>query len=188
MIITIIIIGVLLYVSCFLFIGVNSYLQYKHQVPSKVDYLIVLGAGLNKNKPSRALRYRIQTAAKYAKENENTVIIASGGKGSDELISEAECIKLELIKLGIKEERIIKEEQSTSTYENLKYSKQLLKKEWTKGILVSNDYHLFRAVKMAKNQGLNVVSLPAKTPLVIVPVAFIRETLSILDALYLKQL
>lgn len=188
MIITFIIIGVLLYVTCFLFIGVNSYLQYKHQVPKNADYLIVLGAGLKKNKPTRALRYRIQTAANYAKANDNTVIIASGGKGSDELISEAECMKIELIKLGINEDRIIKEENSTNTYENVKYSKQLLKKEWTNGLLVSNDYHLFRAIKMGKKQGLNLISLPAKTPLVIVPVAFLRETLSILKAYSLKQL
>lgn len=175
--------GIFVYVFCFLFIGVNSYLQYKHKVSKNADYVIVLGAGLKKNKPTLALKYRIETAAKYAKENLKTKIIVSGGKGKDELISEAECMKIELIKLGIEENRIIKEDLSTNTYENMKFSKNFIK-ENEKGIIVTNDYHLFRSIKLAEKQGLQIVGLPAKTPTVILPTAYIRECLSILKALY----
>ena len=175
--------GMSVYVFCFLFIGINSYLQYKHKVPKNADYIIVLGAGLKKNKPTLALKYRIETAADYAKENPKTKMIVSGGLGKDELISEAECMKIELIKLGIEENRIIKEDLSTNTYENMKFSKNYIQ-ENEKGIIVTNDYHLFRSIKLAKKQGLQIVGLPAKTPTVILPTAYIRECLSILKALY----
>lgn len=175
--------GIFVYVFCFLFIGINSYLQYKHKVPKHADYVIVLGAGLKKDKPTLALKYRIETAAKYAKVNLKTNIIVSGGQGKDELISEAECMKIELIKLGIDENRIIKEDLSTNTYENMKFSKNFIK-ENEKGIIVTNDYHLFRSIKLAEKQGLQIVGLPAKTPTVILPTAYIRECLSILKALY----
>ncbi|PEJ57903.1 MULTISPECIES: YdcF family protein [unclassified Bacillus (in: firmicutes)] len=183
-----ILIGILGYLFCIVFIGANSFLQYKHKVPKDAEYVIVLGAGLKKDKPTRALRYRIETAAKYAKENTSAKIIVSGGKGKDELISEAECMKGELIKLGIGEDRIIKEDLSTNTYENMKYSKKLINNANAKGIVVSNDYHLFRSLKLAKKQGLNVIGLPAKTPRVIIPTAYFRECLSILKAIYYKQI
>ncbi|MFB7139892.1 YdcF family protein [Gottfriedia sp. NPDC056225] len=183
-----ILIGILGYLFCIVFIGANSFLQYKHKVPKDAEYVIVLGAGLKKDKPTRALRYRIETAAKYAKENTSAKIIVSGGKGNDELISEAECMKGELIKLGIGEDRIIKEDLSTNTYENMKYSKKLINNANAKGIVVSNDYHLFRSLKLAKKQGLNVIGLPAKTPKVIIPTAYFRECLSILKAMYYKQI
>ncbi|MEH6937216.1 YdcF family protein [Bacillus sp. JJ664] len=175
--------GIFVYVFCFLFIGINSYLQYKHKVPKNADYIIVLGAGLKKNKPTLALKYRIETAAEYAKKNPKTKMIVSGGQGKDELISEAECMKIELIKLGIEEDRIIKEDLSTNTYENMKFSKNYIKAN-EKGIIVTNDYHLFRSIKLAEKQGLHIVGLPAKTPTVILPTAYIRECLSILKALY----
>lgn len=180
--------GILVYLSCLIFIGVNSYSQYKHTVPKKADYLIVLGAGLKKSKPTLALKYRIETAAKYAKVNENTKIIVSGGQGKDELISEAECMRLELIKFGIEDQRIIKEELSTNTFENIKFSKKIIGSEKANVIVVTNDYHLYRSVKLAKKQGLNIVGLPAKTPRVIIPTAYIRECLSLLKATYYHQI
>jgi uncharacterized SAM-binding protein YcdF (DUF218 family) len=180
--------GILIYLCCIVFIGVNSYLQYKHKVPRNGDYMIVLGAGLKKNKPTRALKYRIETAAIYAKENKNTKIIVSGGQGKDELISEAECMRIELVKLGIDENRIIKEDLSTNTYENMKFSKKMIQNVEATGIIVTNDYHLLRSVKLAKKQGLNIVGLPAKTPSVIIPTAYIRECLSILKAIYYNHI
>lgn len=181
--------GIFVYIFCMVFIGVNSYLQYKHKVPNNADYLIVLGAGLKKNKPTLALKYRIETAAEYAKENPKTKIIVSGGQGKDELISEAECMKIELIKLGIEEERIIKEDLSTNTYENMKYSKKYIQDyELKNGIVVTNDYHLYRSIKLAEKQGLNIVGLPAKTPTIIIPTAYIRECLSLLKALYYNNI
>lgn len=183
-----VILGVLVYFSCIVFIGVNSYLQYKHKIPKDADYMIVLGAGLKKDKPTRALKYRIEAAVEYARANKNTKIIVSGGKGTDELISEAECMKIELMKLGIDEKRIIKEDLSTNTYENMKYSKGFLNDDDELGIIVTNDYHLFRSVKMAKNQGLNIVGLPAKTPSIIIPTAYFRECLSIFKAKYYNHL
>lgn len=119
-----------------------------------MDYLIVLGAKVNGTEPSSALRYRIETAAEYMKANPETKLIASGGKGEDEGISEAECIKKELVKLGVEEERVILEDRSASTYENFAFSLKLMEnKDATVGT-VTNGFHLFRSGCIARTAGL----------------------------------
>src|SRR4051812_11327360 len=93
--------------------------QYSHiVVPKNADYLIVLGARVKGTTPSLAFASRINTAAEYLKKNKETLVIASGGMGPGEAISEAESIKRELVQQGISETRIILEDQSTDTYEN----------------------------------------------------------------------
>lgn len=122
--------------------------------PQNVDYLIVLGARVEANGvPSPALQHRIDAAAEYLSENPDTLVIATGGQGSDEDMTEADCIKVELMKLGIPEERILMEDESTSTTENLKNSLAIIgDKEKTVGI-VTNNYHVYRSVKLAEKVG-----------------------------------
>ncbi|WP_245208906.1 YdcF family protein [Gottfriedia endophytica] len=181
------IVGIVL-VSMFLFTSFLVFRQYQEAAPKNADYLIVLGARVKGEKPSKSLKNRIKVAANYANSNPNTVVIVSGGKGKGEKISEAECMERELIQLGIQKQRIIKEDQSTNTYQNFIFSKRLLPKGAKIGIVVSNDYHLYRAKKMARKVGLNVYGLPAKTPLKAIPNAYLREPISILKAILLKQM
>ena len=181
------IVGIVL-VSMFLFTSFLVFRQYQEAAPKNADYLIVLGARVKGEKPSKSLKNRIKIAANYANSNPNTIVIVSGGKGKGEKISEAECMKRELIQLGIQKQRIIKEDQSTNTYQNLIFSKRLLPKGAKTGIVVTNDYHLYRAKKMARKVGLNVYGLPAKTPLKAIPNAYLREPISILKAIFLKQM
>ena len=84
----------------------------KDESDRQVDYIIILGGRVYGEKPSRSLNERIMTAAKYLKEHKDIKVIASGGTGKGEKISEAEAIKRELIKNGIDETRIIKEDKS----------------------------------------------------------------------------
>ena len=91
-----------------------------------LDYIVVLGAQVKGNRPSLALSHRIWEAAEYLEENPETKAILSGGKGTGEDISEAQCMRQELEKLGISEERLIEENKSTSTQENIAYSYALL--------------------------------------------------------------
>ena len=130
-------------------------------------YLIVLGCGVNGDVPSVSLRERIQGAYAYLTDNPDTVCIVSGGKGSGENISEAECMFRELTKLGIAEDRIWKEDKSTSTMENLEFSLALIEEKT--GVrpdtlaITSSEYHLFRAGMMAKSMGVTSQPVPSKT-------------------------
>jgi uncharacterized SAM-binding protein YcdF (DUF218 family) len=161
--------------------------QYSNlEAPNNADYLIVLGASVKGTVPSLAFASRINAAAKYLQENKDTVVIASGGKGPGEDISEAESIKRELVKQGISESRIILEDRSTDTYENIDFSKKLISEDAKFGLVVTNTFHLYRAISIARDQGLEVQGLPAKTPLKALLKSYSREYLAI-TKFYLKR-
>lgn len=115
---------------CLIFIVIEAIIIHNaSQKPEEgADYLIVLGAKVNGDQPSLTLRQRIEAAAEYLRRNPNTIVIASGGKGSDEDRSEAQCIYEQLVSLGIEPERILLEDQSTSTEENMRFSAELIQR------------------------------------------------------------
>lgn len=115
-----------------------------------LDCIIVLGAKVNGTKPSGALTQRIWAAADYLNGNPDCVCIASGGQGDDEGISEAQCIKENLVALGIDESRIILEDRATDTRTNIVYSLALAPEGSKKIGLVTNDFHIFRALATAR--------------------------------------
>lgn len=161
--------------------------QYSHkEVPKNADYLIVLGARVKGTVPSLAFASRINAAAEYLKKNKDTLVIASGGKGPGEDISEAESIRRELVNQGINETRIILEDQSTDTYENINFSKKLIPQGAKLGLVVTNNFHLYRAVSIARDYGLEVEGLPAETPWIAVVKSYSREYLAI-TKFYLKR-
>lgn len=150
--------------------------RYSHmELPSRADYLIVLGARVKGEAPSLSLRYRINTAAQYLEDNSQTIAIVSGGKGNGENMSEAEVMKLELIEHGIPEHRILMEDKSTSTEENIAFSKTFIPAKAKKGLIVTNDYHVYRAVSVARKAGLSVQGLAADTPKRALIQSYIRE-------------
>ncbi len=131
------------------------------------DYIIVLGAKVNGTAPSLSLSDRIHTAYDYLSAHPDTVAVLSGGQGEDEAISEAECMRRELTKLGIADSRLWLESQSTSTWENLSFSLALIAEKTgarpdTVGVL-SSEYHLFRAGLFAGDCGAEAVGIPAAT-------------------------
>jgi uncharacterized SAM-binding protein YcdF (DUF218 family) len=161
--------------------------QYSNMsAPKNADYLIVLGARVKGTVPSLAFASRINAAADYLKKNSDTIVIASGGQGPGEDISEAESIKRELVKNGINENRIILEAQSTDTYENVNFSKKLIPEGEKFGLVVTNKFHLYRAVAIARDTGLDVQGLPAETPWIAVLKSYTREYLAI-TKYYLKR-
>lgn len=117
------------------------------------DYVIVLGAQWKTSGPSYVLQKRLDAAADYLKVNPGTTVIVSGGQGSNEPVSEAEGMKGYLMNLGISEERILMEDTSTNTNENLINSSTLLDKANDRVVLVTNNFHIFRACGIAKHQG-----------------------------------
>lgn len=133
---------------------------------SNIDQLIVLGAGLwNGDQLSPSLRYRMETTLAILNSNEDLSVIVSGGQGSDESISEAKAMGQFLINNEISKNRIIYESKSTSTLENIYYSKEIIltknKKLPSIGI-ISSDFHLFRAMMIAKK--LEFEAYPISSP------------------------
>lgn len=137
------------------------------QAEQDCDYLIVLGAGVNGTVPSLTLRERLEATYDYLNAHPDTLCIVSGGKGSGEDITEAQCMSQWLISKGISQERILLEDKATSTKENLHYS-MILAQQHNQGPvdsvgIVSSEYHLFRAGLMAKDQGFDPILISAKT-------------------------
>jgi protein-S-isoprenylcysteine O-methyltransferase Ste14/uncharacterized SAM-binding protein YcdF (DUF218 family) len=153
-----------------------------------LDYIIVLGAGLRGTEPSNPYRVRIQKAAEYLKDNEVTLAVASGGQGKHESISEAECARRKLTEsYGIADYRIIMEEKSTDTEENLKYSLEIIGDPSKRVGIVTNGFHELRALSIAKNIGYeNVSSVPAVTLMPVGIHYMVREFFGMVE-FYLKQ-
>ncbi|WP_246145572.1 YdcF family protein [Bacillus rubiinfantis] len=166
----------LIYVA-FLQIKINQYIQM--DVLKSADYVIVLGARVKGTVPSLALASRIDAAAEYLHNNKTTIVIASGGKGPGEDISEAEAIKRELVAEGINETRILLEDQSTDTVENIAFSKKLIPHDARSGLVVTNAFHVYRAVSIARDHDLDVQGIAAETPAAAVVKSYIREYLAI---------
>lgn len=130
-----------------------------------LDYIVVLGAGLHGTEPSNPYKARLKRAAEYLKENEGTVAVLSGGQGSDEAISEALAAKNVLVdQYGIDESRLILEEKSRDTEQNLKYSLEIIGDPDACVGIVTNGFHELRAMSIAGEVGYeNVYSVPAQT-------------------------
>lgn len=150
--------------SAFLVIEANITLQMHAEPVHGLDYIIVLGAGIRGRTPSNPLMVRIERAFEYMTENNNTILIASGGQGPDEEISEALCIQESLTAMGISADRILLEDQSTSTEENLRNSLRIIGDANASVGIITNGFHEFRAGLLAKDVGFaNAVSVPAIT-------------------------
>ncbi len=127
--------------------------------PEKPDILVVLGCKVVGERPSRMLRRRLNAAYEYMQEHKNVRCIVSGGQGRDEKIPEAEAMKRYLVSKGIDEERIIKEDKSTSTDENIENSLEIidalgLERHIT---IVTDGFHQYRAGLIAKSHGVKEV-------------------------------
>lgn len=122
-----------------------------------VDHIIILGAKVNGAVPSLALRERIECAYEVMRDDPDIIAVASGGRGVGEDISEAECMRRELVGRGISADRIILEDASTSTEENIKFSYEKLPDGVRVG-LVTNNFHLFRAMNIAEKVGSHEIS------------------------------
>lgn len=140
------------------------------------DYVIVLGAQVKGTSPSYNLKRRLDVAYEYLEKNPETKVILSGGQGKGEDITEAQAMSTYLEEKGISKDRMLLENQSVNTYENIKYSKQLINSKKSSVIIVTNDFHVFRSVRIAKKQGIKYVQgLGATTHWYTVPNLYLRE-------------
>ena len=140
----------------------------------KATWVIVLGAKVNGSTPSVELMARIEGAEEFLRDKSYysniknlPKVIASGGKGEDELISEAAAIANSLEHLGVNADNILIEDKSTTTKENFEFSKVIIEDEGGKTsdsiVIISSGFHLYRATLLAKEAGLeNISSVPCR--------------------------
>ncbi len=153
--------------------------------PAGMDCLVVLGAGLRPDGyPSETLRFRLEAALEYMGENSETTCIVSGGQGFGEPLTEADAMAEYLVARGLDESRITKEELSTTTAENVRNSSELIDPNASVAV-VTNDFHLYRALRIAEKNGLpGAHGLAARTNPLYLPQATLRECAAIVkDAL-----
>lgn len=141
----------------------------------KADYIVVLGAGLIGDRVTPLLASRIEKGMKLLDYNPDAKIIMSGGQGQGEDIAEGAAMARYAIEKGVDKSRVIVEEKSVSTQENLVFSKELMTGEQPKIIVVTTAYHVFRALLLAKKLGIKCVGFGSKTKWYFTLNAIIRE-------------
>ena len=139
------------------------------------DYIVVLGAGVIGTRVTPLLAARIEKGIELLHSNPDAVMIMSGGQGPGEDIAEGEAMAKYAEQKGVGIEKIIVEGKSRSTEENLLFSSVLMEKGRPKVIVVTTSYHVFRALLLAKQQGLKCVGFGAKTKWYFTLNALIRE-------------
>ena len=143
---------------------------------NETEYLVILGCQVKGSLASLPLLRRGYNAVNYLKRHENVIAVITGGQGPGENITEAEAMRRLLAENGIGEERILIEDKSKSTVENLKFANEqydLLDKNI---VIVTSDYHMFRSLSIAKKLGYqNAAGLAATSQLSVLPVYLFRE-------------
>ncbi len=146
------------------------------------DYIIVLGAQMKEWGPSTIYRHRLDAAVEYLNNNPETVVVVTGGQGTNEPVSEGEGGKTYLLQQGISEDRILVEKESEDTSQNIQYALALIDNPDDKQIgIVTNNFHVFRGVMLAKRYtDADVSGISAFTEYLYLPNNVVRECLGIL--------
>lgn len=163
--------------------------EFKSKGHQNLDYIIVLGAQVRENGPSVVLQYRLDVAIEYLNKNPDTICIVSGGQGANEPFSEAEGMAKYLLENGIEMKRILLEDKSRNTVENIQNSKDLMGESYNGVGIITNNFHVFRAVQIAKTQGLKGVSgIAADSNALYLPNNVLRECCGILKDWFMNHI
>ena len=150
--------------------------------PEKNATAVVLGCRVYGERPSLSLVERLEAAYVYLTEHPQAVCVVSGGKGDGENISEAEAMYRWLTDKGIDASRIYKEEKSTDTDENIRFSKEIIEQNNLHEdiAIITSEYHTYRAGIIADKYELNYGAAPGKTAIWLLPTFYVRELYAIL--------
>lgn len=150
--------------------------------PPENTTAVVLGCSVKGERPSTVLNERLKAAYKYLSENEKAFCVLSGGQGPGEDISEAECMYRYLTEKGIAPKRLFKEDMSTNTSENLKFSLEILREQGIDGpiTIITSEFHEYRANAVAEKLGIESYSTPSHTFFAYLPTFYVRELYGIL--------
>ena len=162
----------------------------RHVPPFDREYVLILGSQINRDGTlTKLLQGRADRALEFAKMQREAggpdpVFVPSGGQGPDEVISEAEAMRRYLLESGVPEGRILPEDRSANTYENLKNSAALIRERDPEGepkiAFSTTNYHVFRAGMLGWSQGIRAEGLGSKTKRYFWINAFVREFIATL--------
>lgn len=168
----------------------------KYEPEKDMDYILILGCSLRKDgTPTPLLAGRIDRALNfYRKQIEETgkapILIPSGGQGKNEIQSESEAMAQYLLAKGVPEEHIRKEDQSRNTFENMRFSKEIIdaQKPGAKVAYSTTNYHVFRSGIYARRVKMKALGMGASTKWYFWPNAAVREFVGVLKYHKVKQI
>ena len=177
----------------FMFIMLTAAISTKYKPSYDKDYLMILGCGIRDDGSlTPLLKGRVDSAINFEKEQfestgKHAKFIPSGGQGPDEVISESEAMKRYLLEQGIPEDRILMEDKSVNTWQNIGFSKKVIEKDagsadGVKTAFATTNYHIFRGYTLSAEHKLDAQGISAKTKWYFFPNAFLREFVGLLAA------
>lgn len=152
----------------------------------KIDYIIILGSGVRSEEVPPLLKSRLDKGIEYYQKNPTAKFVVSGGQGTDEPVSEAFAMRKYLHSQNIPNHQILFEDKSTTTYENMLFSKRIINEDWSDKemppsiIFSTNNYHVLRGSLYAQRVKLKAQGVGAPTALYFLPTALIREYIALL--------
>lgn len=160
----------------------------------ELDYVIVLGAQMRSTGPSVIYKYRLQKAKEYLDRNPDTICITTGGQGYNETVSEGEGGRDYLVSLGIYPDRILVENSSRDTAENVTNSMEIIRAQSVdenelKIGIITNGFHVFRGVHIARKvTSAEVSGIAAYMQFRFIPNNMVRECFGILRDFFAGRL
>ena len=166
-------------------LGFVAFSGYANPATGQEKVVIVLGAGLRKDRPSLLLRYRLDKAYEYAVAHPDALVITTGGQGRDEWVPEGQAMQNYLIEKGLDSQRVLAECKSTSTEENFLFAKEILVQQGISAqepvVYVTNAFHCYRGGVYAAMAGFTTAhALPAGIPLRSVLTCYLREAAAVI--------
>ena len=147
-------------------VGTVCYCAGMEREVSSSDCIIVLGARVRPDGTlSDSLRYRCESALAAWKEGLAPFLIVCGAQGADEPVAEAEAMRAWLVQHGVPEKSVVLEADSYNTEQNLQNAAALMRERgWESAVVVTSDYHLERALWLARDAGIRAGGIAAESP------------------------
>ncbi|EDL62534.1 YdcF family protein [Bacillus sp. SG-1] len=178
-------IGYVLFLMSFTAVQVLLLMEMGSEAPDDIQQIIILGAGLKGEEISQTLETRLEAGVEYLRKNPEIPVIVSGGQGEGEDIPESTAMSRYLVSHGISSNRITEEDRSTTTFENLLNSKRILERKGAEDdriLIITSDYHVFRAKLTGKKIGLDCSGLGGESGFFIKINYMIREYFAVVKA------
>lgn len=176
------ILGVISIIALLVLVESSCMIAAANKKPEPGATVVVLGCRVYGERASLSMTERLDAAYKYLVAHPESDCVLSGGRGEGENISEAECMYRYLVNRGIDASRLYKEEASTTTRENLLFSKQLMEEQGLHPVvaIATSEYHMYRAGMIANALDITWAAVPGKTAIWLFPTYYVRELYGIL--------
>lgn len=179
---------------CFVLLQGGILLHARDTATGEEPYMVILGARLYGSVPSPALQNRLNKAAAYLLDHPEMRVVVSGGMGPGETTTEASAMAAFLRRQGIDSHRILLEDRSVNTLENLRFSLDRIQEAHPDGldaapavVVVTNGFHVLRSKMLARRLGMQPTALAAKTPPSFVVKGYLRESMALVKSFLLDR-